>query len=76
MKSTVLEPSKLRPEIIERIKAMDDEGLLLLHRILLTVEKESLWRELSLEAEQDRQSGKLDKLSDIIRDARADLRKE
>ncbi len=58
MNSTVLEPKKLRPEIIQRIENMDDESLLVLHRVLLMVEKERLWRELSAEAEQDRGSGK------------------
>jgi len=75
MNSTVLEPKKLRPEIIKRIETMDDENLLLLHRVLLIVEKERLWRELSAEAEQDRRSGKLDRLPEIIREARAELRK-
>jgi len=75
MNSTVLEPKKLRPEIIKRIETMDDENLLLLHRVLLIVEKERLWRELSAEAEQDRRSAKLDRLPEIIREARAELRK-
>lgn len=75
MKATLLEPKKLRPEIIQRIESMDDESLLLLHRILLIVEKEQLWRELSAEAEQDCRSGKLDRLPEIIRQARAELRK-
>ena len=75
MSTALLEPQKLRPEILQRIEAMDDESLLLLHRILLVVEKEGLWRELSAEAEEDRRSGKLDRLPQIIREARADLRK-
>ena len=75
MNSTVLEPKKLRPEIIQRIEAMDDESLLVVHRVLLIVEKERLWRELAAEAEQDRRLGKLDRLPDIIRDARTELRK-
>jgi len=75
MNSTVLEPEKLRPEIIQRIEALDGESLLLLHRVLLNVEKERLWRELSAEAEQDRRSGKLDRLPEIIREARAELRR-
>jgi hypothetical protein len=75
MNSTVLEPKKLRPEIIRRIETMDDESLLLLHRVLLIVEKERLWRELSAEAEEDRRSRKLDRLPEIIREARAELRK-
>ena len=75
MNSTVLEPKKLRPEIIQRIEAMDDESLLVVHRVLLIVEKERLWRELAAEAEQDRRLGKLDRLPEIIREARTELRK-
>jgi len=76
MNASGLEPKKLRPEIIQRIESMDDENLLVLHRVLLIVEKERLWRELSAEAEQDRVSGKLDRLPEIIRQARAELRSE
>lgn len=74
MSSTVLEAKKLRPEIIQRIENLDDENLLVLHRFLLIVEKERLWRELSTEAEQDRASGQLQRLPEIIREARAELR--
>jgi hypothetical protein len=75
MNSTVLEPKKLRPDIIQRIESLDDESLLLVHRVLLLVEKECLWRELSADAEEDRRLGKLDRLPQIIREARAELRK-
>ena len=75
MEAIVLEPQKLRPEIIQRVEAMDEESLLLLHRLLLRMEKERLWRELSAEAEAERGSGKFDRLSEIIREARTELRK-
>ena len=75
MNGIVLEPKSLRPEIIQRIETMDEESLLLLHRILLIVEKDRLWRELSAEGEQDRRAGKFDRLQDVIREARAELRK-
>lgn len=75
METTVLEPQNLRPDIIHRVEAMDKESLLLLHRLLLSMEKEQLWRELSAEAETDHASGKFDRLTDIIREARAELRK-
>ena len=75
MNATTLAPEKLRPEIIQRVEALDAESLLLLHRVLLTVEKERLWHELSTEAAQDRRAGKLDRLPEIIREARAELRK-
>ena len=74
MNSTVLEPKKLRPEIIQRVEAMDDESLLVLHRVLLIVEKERLWRELGAEAEQDRRLGRFERLPEIIREARAEVR--
>ena len=74
METPVLEPQKLRPEILQRVEAMDDEGLRLLHRLLLHVEKERLWRELSAESEADRRSGKFARLSEIVREARAELR--
>ena len=73
MNSTVLEPKKLRPELIQRVQAMDDESLLLLHQVMLIVEKERLWRELAAEAEEDRRSGKFERLPEIIRTARAEL---
>ncbi len=75
MNSTLLEPKKFRPEIIQRIESMDDESLIVLHRVLLIVEKQRLWRELAAEAEHDRQAGKLERLPELIREARAELRK-
>ena len=54
---------------------MDEESLRVLHRLLLRMGKERLWRELSAEAEADRHSGKYDRLTDIIREARAELHK-
>ena len=74
MNSTALEPKKLRSEIIQRVEPMDDESLLVLHRVLLIVEKERLWRELAAEAEQDRRLGKFERLPEIIREALAELR--
>ena len=70
MEEAVLEARKLRPELVQRIEAMDDASLLLLHHLVLHVEKEQLWHELSAEAEADRRSGKLDRLPEIIRASR------
>jgi hypothetical protein len=72
---SVIEPKQLRPDIIDRIQTLDDESLQLVHHILLMIEKERLWHELSLEMENDRQAGKFERLSEIIHDARAELRK-
>ena len=69
MEAPVLAPEKLRPQIIQRIEAMDDNSLLLLHRLLLHVEKANgSGASFHPEAEADsRQSGKFDRLSDVIR---------
>ena len=74
--SAVLEPERLRSEIIRRIETLDQQSLLLLHQILLRVEKEQLWRELAAEAENDRSSGKFDRLPQIIREVRAEIHRE
>ncbi len=75
MKAAAFEPQKLRPEIIQRIEAMDDESLLLLHNLLLHIEKDRLWNELSADVEAERLAGKFDRLPELIRDARAALRR-
>jgi hypothetical protein len=75
MKSTVLELTKLRPEIIHRIESLQDQDLVVLHRVLLLLEKEKLWNELSAEAEVDRANGKFNRLPEIIAEARTELRK-
>jgi hypothetical protein len=53
---------------------VDEQSLLLVHRVLLTIEKEGLWRELQDEMEQDL-SGTFERLPEIVRQARAELRK-
>jgi len=74
MPETLPEPEKLRPELVRRIQAMDDEGLVTLHRLLLHLEKDQLWREISSDSEADRKAGKLDRVAEIIAEARKDLR--
>jgi len=76
MKINFLEPEKLRPEIMQRIEAMDDGSLLLLHNVLLEVEKERNWRELSARTDPDRLLGKSNRLFELVREAEADLRAE
>ena len=69
-----IELEKLRPEILSRIGKMEGESLLVVHRVLLEIEKEKLWGELSADFEADRQAGKFARLPEIIREARASLR--
>ena len=73
MSTVTLEPKKLRPELVRKVESMPDEDLMFLHRILLQVEKERLWQELSSEMEEDWQKGRYDNLDGIIRQVRAEL---
>lgn len=75
MNSIVLEPQKLRPAIIHQIESMDDQSLLMLHHVLLHMEKERLWHDLSSEFETDRCAGKYERLPDVIAAARKELRR-
>ena len=52
---------------------MPPEDLSLLHRVVLQIEKERLWREISEEAEQDRQQGFFNDLPKLLADARRSL---
>ncbi len=73
--STVLpHPSTLKPDLIHRIESMSEEDLRLVHEVLLHAEKDRLWREISAEAEDERNSGKWEMLPEIITEVRSQLR--
>ena len=74
--STVLpQPSTLKPDLIHRIESMSEEDLRLVHEVLLHTEKDRLWREISAEAEDERNSGKWERLPEIINEVRSQLRR-
>jgi hypothetical protein len=73
--ATVLpDPSALKPDLIRRIEAMSEDELRLVHEVLLHAEKDRLWREISAEAEDERKTGKWDRLPEIISEVRSQLR--
>ena len=74
MELTEVAPEKLRPDVHAAVERLGAEDLAVLHRILLQLEKERLWRELSAEFEADARAGKYDQLDNLIREARAELR--
>lgn len=74
MSATLPVPKNLRPELIRRIEDLPEEDLLLVNEVLLHAEKDRLWREISTEAEAERLSGRWDRLTEIIQEARARLR--
>ncbi|MES2921212.1 MAG: hypothetical protein V4819_06690 [Verrucomicrobiota bacterium] len=67
--------STLKPDLIHRIEAMSDEDLQLVHEVLLHAERDRLWREISTEAENERQNGKWERLPEIIAEVRSQLRR-
>ena len=74
--STVLPPpSTLKPDLIHRIEAMSEEELRFVHEVLLHAEKDRLWREISADAENERLSGKWERLPEIITEVRSQLRR-
>jgi hypothetical protein len=71
MSSPAVTPDVLRPALIKQIENLDESDLATVQRVLQLLEKERLWSELSDAAEQDRLSGKFDRLPEIIREVRA-----
>ena len=67
------DPNVLRPLLHERIDQWAAEDLPLLHRVMLELERDRLVAELNAEFDRDRESGRLTRLPEIIRDARAAL---
>jgi hypothetical protein len=75
MPAAIPAPSELRPDLIRRIETMSDDELQLVHSVLLHAEKDRLWAEISAGAEEDRVSGVFERLPQIIKEVRRELRK-
>ncbi len=71
--SAPTDPNALRPLLHERIDQLAADDLALLHRVLLELERDRLVAELNAEFDRDRESGRLARLPEIIREARAAL---
>ena len=67
------DPNELRPLLHERLDQWAAADLPLLHRVMLELERDRLAAELNAEFDRDRESGRLARLHEIIRDARAAL---
>ena len=66
-------PKNIREQMIRRIETAPEDVVLLVHDVLLRIEKENLWQKIQGEASKDAKSGKLDRVGEIIqnyRDAR------
>ena len=67
------DPNALRPLLHERLDQWAAADLPLLHRVMLELERDCLVAELNAEFDRDRESGRLTRLPEIIREARAAL---
>jgi hypothetical protein len=69
-----MEPEKLKPVLHDKIDHMNGAQLSLLHRILLQVEAEELADRLGDAFDQDREQGKLRRISEVVKQFRAEHR--
>ena len=68
------DPSELRPLLHEEIDRLRDENLLLLHRVAMELELDEVTERLDEEFDKGRAEGKLERLPEILREARESLR--
>ncbi len=68
------DPKELRPLLHEEVDKLRDENLLVLHRVALELELEEVTDRLNEGYDADRAAGKLARLPELIREARAALR--
>ena len=71
---TSLDPAELRPALHARIDQLDGESLAVLHRVALQLELEELVSEVDAGFDTLREQGRLERLPEIIREARAAIR--
>ncbi len=69
-----LDPNELRPLLHAEVDKLRDENLLLLHRVAMELELEEVTERLDAGFDDDHLCGKLARVSEIIREARASLR--
>ena len=71
---TELDPKQLRPLLHAEIDRLRDEDVALLHRVALQLELEEVSGRLDAGFDADRAAGKLARLPELVREARATLR--
>ena len=64
----------MKPALHEKIERMDAEQLSLLNRVLLQVEAEELADRLNEAFDQDREQGRLRRISELVKQFRAEHR--
>lgn len=69
-----VDPNELRLLLHAEVDKLCDENLLLLHRVAMELELEEVTERLDAGFDEDRLAGKLERVPEIIREARAALR--
>jgi len=69
-----IEPEKLKPVLHEKIERMNDEQLSVVSQVLLQVEAEELADRLNEGFDKDREQGKLRRISELVKQFRAEHR--
>ena len=69
-----IEPEKLKPVLHEKIERMNGEQLTLVSQVLLQVEAEELADHLNEAFDKDREQGKLRRISELVKQFRAEHR--
>jgi hypothetical protein len=69
--SVPTDPKELRPLLHAEVEKLRDENLLVLHRVALELELEEVTDRLNEGFDADRAAGKLARLPELIREARA-----
>ena len=63
-------PKDIREQMIRRLETAPEDVVLLVHDVLLQIEKENLWKKIQNNALEDARAGKLDRVSEIIQNYR------
>ena len=71
---TPIEPEMLKPVLHEKIERMDRQQLFLVNRVLLQMEAEELADRLNDAFDQDREQGRLRRVSELVKQFRAEHR--
>ena len=69
-----IEPEKLKPVLHEKIERMNGEQLTLVSQVLLQVEAEELADRLNEAFDKDREQGKLRRITELVKQFRAEHR--
>ena len=69
-----IEPEKLKPVLHEKIERMNGEQLTLVSQVLLQVEAEEIADRLNEAFDQEREQGKLRRISELVKQFRTEHR--